>query len=106
MMMASNKKKMIPPVLPEEFRRVENTDQILKEFQYREERVAETVLQEITAEEEDYSHLVFSAVKFVNCRFWNCSFERCEFTDVIFKSCDFSGCNLSNTYFNLSLIHI
>ena len=60
----------------------------------------ETVLEEIAAEEEDYSHLVFSAVKFVNCRFWNCSFERCEFTDVIFESCDFSGCNLSNTYFN------
>ena len=66
MMMASKKKKMIPPVLPEEFRRVESTGRILKEFKYREERVTETVLEEIAAEEEDYSHLVFSAVKFVN----------------------------------------
>ena len=48
--------------------------------------MTETVLEEIAAEEEDYSHLVFSAVKFVNCRFWNCSFERCEFTDVIFRN--------------------
>ena len=55
MMMASKKKKMIPPVLPEEFRRVESTGRILKEFKYREERVTETVLEEIAAEEEDLS---------------------------------------------------
>ena len=48
--MASKKKKMIPPVLPEEFRRVESTGRILKEFKYREERVTETVLEEIQHE--------------------------------------------------------
>lgn len=81
------------PIIPDELKAVKNDTEYLLDYKENEERIHQKCFQGLKAEQEDFSHLVVSGVRFINCRFWNCSFERAEFGDVEFEACDVSGCN-------------
>lgn len=94
--------KLLTPLLPIDSELEESDIELLKSSQRSEERIQGKIFRNLTCEDEDFSHLIFSSVKFLNCRFWNCSFERTEFTDVVLQSCDISGCNFRDSYISRS----
>lgn len=88
----------IPPLQPEAFPPPVTGSDMIAQYKITEVPIREQLFENLLEEARDFSHSIFSVVKFVNCRFFNCSFERAEFMDVIFQSCDFSGCDFSNSY--------
>lgn len=92
--------KIWGPLLPLEQEMTVADAESLRNSHREEEQVLEKIFRNQICGEEDFSHMIFSGVKFENCRFWNCSFERTEFSNVIFENCDLSGSSFGDSYLN------
>ncbi len=90
--------KLAEPWLPEVYELVSEETELLHQSREEDERIQNAYLKNMTAQEEDFSGLCFSRVKFENCSFEGVILKKAEFSDVLFISCNFSNCLFRDSF--------